>query len=82
MFAGIAKILAPGGRFCLYGPFNVKGKFTSKSSENFEHWLKAQNPKSGIRDQGELEKLAIEAGLSRIATHVMPANNNILVWKK
>ncbi|MCF6338809.1 MAG: class I SAM-dependent methyltransferase [Gammaproteobacteria bacterium] len=82
MFSGIGRILANGGRFCLYGPFNVDGQFTSASNARFEQWLKSQNPKSGIRDQGELDKLAEKAGLSRIATHVMPANNNILVWEK
>jgi hypothetical protein len=44
--------------------------------------LKAQNPKSGIRDQAELESLAAAEGLARIATHAMPANNTILVWEK
>lgn len=82
MFAGIGRVLQTDGRFCLYGPFNVDGKFTSESNARFEQWLKQQNPKSGIRDQAELDLLAKEAGLSRIATHVMPANNNILVWEK
>lgn len=82
MFAGIGQVLTSGGRFCLYGPFNVNGKFTSESNARFELWLKEQNPKSGIRDQSELDALAKEAGMSRMATHVMPANNNILVWAK
>ena len=82
MFAGISQVLSCGGRFCLYGPFNINGQFTSESNARFEQWLKSQNPKSGIRDQDELDKLAENAGLSRIATHVMPANNNILAWEK
>jgi len=82
MFAGIGRVLNEGGRFCLYGPFNVDGEFTSESNARFELWLKAQNPKSGIRDQGELDALAEAAGMSRITTHVLPANNNVLVWEK
>jgi len=82
MFAGIGQVLQAGGRFCLYGPFNVDGKFTSESNARFELWLKQQNPKSGIRDQAALDALAQAAGMSRIATHTMPANNNILVWEK
>jgi cyclopropane fatty-acyl-phospholipid synthase-like methyltransferase len=82
MFAGIGQALTNGGRFCLYGPFNVDGKFTSKSNARFELWLKQQNPKSGIRDQAALDVLAKTAGMSRTATHTMPANNNILVWEK
>jgi len=82
MFAGIGKALAPKGRLCLYGPFNVDGQFTSASNANFELWLKSQSPKRGIRDQAELDKLATEVGLSRIGAYAMPANNNILVWEK
>jgi cyclopropane fatty-acyl-phospholipid synthase-like methyltransferase len=82
MFAGIGQVLEQGGRFCLYGPFNVDGQFTSESNARFEQWLKSQHPKSGIRDQAELDSLAVEAGLVRIATHAMPANNTILVWEK
>jgi cyclopropane fatty-acyl-phospholipid synthase-like methyltransferase len=82
MFAGISNVLETGGRFCLYGPFNVDGKFTSESNAKFEQWLKSRDPKSGIRDQAELDTLANKAGMARVATHVMPANNNILVWEK
>ena len=82
LFAGIGTVLAGGGRFCLYGPFNVDGKFTSESNANFEQWLKSQNAKSGIRDKAALDKLAHQAGLKRITDHPMPANNNILVWEK
>ncbi|MBN4079397.1 DUF938 domain-containing protein [Beggiatoa alba] len=82
LFVGIGEVLAVGGRFCLYGPFNVDGKFTSESNANFELWLKSQNPKSGIRDQAELDALAHDARLVRAATYTMPANNNILVWEK
>jgi len=82
LFAGIGQILSPGGRFCLYGPFNVDGQFTSESNANFERWLKSRDPKSGIRDKAELDALAEQAGLTRVADHSMPANNNILVWIK
>ena len=82
MFAGIGQTLINGGRFCLYGPFNTDGKFTAESNARFEQWLKSKNPKSGIRDQNELNRLAKKAGLARIATYEMPANNNVLVWGK
>ena len=82
MFAAIGNVLTEGGRFCLYGPFNVDGKFTSESNANFEQWLKSRDTKSGIRDKAELDALAEQAGLKRVADHAMPANNNILVWVK
>jgi cyclopropane fatty-acyl-phospholipid synthase-like methyltransferase len=82
MFAGIGQVLEQDGRFCLYGPFNVDGQFTSESNARFEQWLKSQHPKSGIRDQAELDALATNAGLVRRASYAMPANNFILVWEK
>lgn len=82
MFAGIGRALEKDGRFCLYGPFNVNGKFTSESNAHFELWLKSQNPKSGIKDQAELDTLAEQAGLERVSNHTMPSNNTILVWRK
>ncbi|MDT8383738.1 MAG: DUF938 domain-containing protein [Gammaproteobacteria bacterium] len=82
LFAGIGRILRPGGRFCLYGPFNVDGRFTSPSNAAFERWLKSRDARSGIRDKAELDTLAAQAGLERAADYTMPANNNILVWVK
>jgi cyclopropane fatty-acyl-phospholipid synthase-like methyltransferase len=81
MFAGIGRLLAPGGRFCLYGPFNEHGAYTAESNARFDQWLKQRDPRSGIRDMAELDRLAQQAGMVRIATHAMPADNHILVWQ-
>lgn len=82
MFKGIGQVLKPGGRFCLYGPFNVDGKFTSESNARFDVWLKQQNPASGVRDQAALDALARDNKLRRVADHAMPANNRTLVWQR
>ncbi len=82
MFCGIGQVLTLAGRFCLYGPFNVDGKFTTESNAKFDKWLKQRDPKNGIRDKAELDELAIKAGLMRIADYEMPENNWILVWEK
>jgi len=82
MFEGIGRVLAPGGRFCLYGPFNRDGRFTSESNARFDAWLKQRDPKSGVRDRDELDELARRQGLRRVADHAMPANNRILVWRR
>lgn len=81
MFAGIGGVLLPGGRFCLYGPFNYHGQFTSTSNANFDMWLKSRNPKSGVRDIEDLDTLAKKAGLELIEDYEMPANNRIIVWQ-
>jgi cyclopropane fatty-acyl-phospholipid synthase-like methyltransferase len=81
MFAGIGQVLLPGGRFCLYGPFNYDGKFTSESNANFDVWLKNRDPKSGVRDVAELDKLAKKVGFKLTEDYEMPANNRMLVWQ-
>ncbi len=81
MFAGIGRVLLPGGCFCLYGPFNYDGQFTSDSNANFDIWLKNRDPKSGVRDVADLGKLAAEAGFTLREDYEMPANNRILVWQ-
>jgi cyclopropane fatty-acyl-phospholipid synthase-like methyltransferase len=82
MFAGIGRLLVPGGIFCLYGPFNYNNHFTSPSNERFDGWLKARDPHSGIRNFEDLDQLARGHGLLLQKDHVMPANNRLLVWEK
>ena len=82
MFAGIGSILKSGGLFCLYGPFNYNGQFTSESNASFDLWLKQRDPLSGVRDFEALQKLAEKAEMKLIEDCEMPANNRVLVWKK
>lgn len=82
MFAGVAHILAPGGLFCLYGPFNYGGAYTSASNARFDAWLKARDPGSGVRDRDDLAELGARHGLRLVRDHAMPANNRILVWER
>ena len=81
-FSGVARCLRSKGRFVLYGPFNYNGRYTSQSNEQFDLWLKAQNPQSAIRDFEALDQLAQSLGLSLQQDYQMPANNHILVWQK
>ena len=82
MFAGVGRALTAGGRFCLYGPFNYGGEFTSASNARFDQWLKARDPNSGVRNFEDLEQLAATAGMRLVQDYAMPANNRILVWTK
>jgi SAM-dependent methyltransferase len=81
-FAGVGSVLASGGVFCLYGPFNYGGAFTSASNAQFDSWLKNRDPRSGIRDFEALDALARAAGLALQSDNAMPANNRTLVWRK
>ena len=82
MFAGIGKLLEVDARFCLYGPFNYNGNYSSDSNRRFDTWLKDRDPASGIRHFEELDELAYANGLTLETDHEMPVNNRLLVWKK
>lgn len=81
-FRGCGEVLAPGGYLCVYGPFKYAGHYTSDSNARFQDWLRAQNPVSGIRDFESVNTLAAEVGMTLVADHPMPANNQLLVWQK
>ncbi len=82
MFAGIGRVLAPGGILCLYGPFNYGGRFTSDSNARFDVWLKGRDPASGVRDFEAIDRLAQAQGLQLRQDIAMPANNRTLVWQR
>ncbi|MGC2047597.1 MAG: DUF938 domain-containing protein [Gallionella sp.] len=81
MFAHIARVIAPGGYVCLYGPYNYGGKFTSESNARFDAWLKSRDPNSGVRDFEAVKRLAASHGLELLRDIEMPSNNRILVWE-
>lgn len=82
MFCLVGEILRDGGLFCLYGPFNLGGDFTSESNRRFDASLRAQNPAMGIRDIEALEDLGRANGMRLARHYAMPANNMILVWER
>ena len=82
LFAGVARVLAPGGLFALYGPFAHDGAHTAESNARFDQMLRAQDPGMGVRDRADLDALATAAGLEPAAVIDLPANNQILLWRR
>ncbi|KFN49496.1 DUF938 domain-containing protein [Arenimonas composti] len=81
-FAGVGRVLGDAGVLVAYGPFNEGGTFTSASNRDFDAWLKARDPRSGIRDLEAVQALAAQAGLRAVDDVAMPANNRCLVWRR
>ncbi len=81
-FRGVQRVLKPGGTLCVYGPFKYGGEFTTPSNARFDVWLKERDPLSGVRDFERIDALAQAAGLHLRADHAMPANNQLLVWRR
>ena len=82
MFAGVARVLATGGLFLLYGPFARGGTHNALSNARFDAALRARNPAQGVRDGDDLDRLARSLALDPVAVVAMPADNQILIWQR
>lgn len=82
LFAGAGRVLRPGGRLFVYGPFRFDGVYTAPSNAAFDRRLRARDPRWGVRDLADLRPLAEAAGLSETAIVPMPANNHLLVFTR
>lgn len=82
LFAGLPAVMAEDARLCIYGPFNYHGDFSSDSNRQFDAWLKARDPASGIRDAEAVDTLAAAQGLQLIDDVALPANNRLRVWRR
>lgn len=81
-FAGLDAVLADAATLVVYGPFNYGGAYSSHSNREFDGWLKARDPRSGIRDFEAVDALAHAIGLRLVDDVAMPANNRCLVWRR
>ena len=82
LFRGVAALLPPGAPFALYGPFSDGGRHTSQSNADFDRWLRARDPLSGVRDLDDLSRFADAAGLELVDDVAMPVNNRTLIWRR
>lgn len=81
LLAEAAQALAPGGTFCLYGPFLRGGKATSPGDAAFDASLRAQDPLIGYKDlDWVLDRL--NGYHVTVKTVEMPANNLMLLARR
>lgn len=82
LFAGAARYLREDGALFLYGPFKREGKHTAVSNAVFDTSLRERDPEWGVRDVGDVEKLAASHGHALREFVPMPANNLILEFRR
>jgi len=82
LFAGAARLLPKGGKLLLYGPYLEDDVETAQSNLDFDAWLKARDPRFGLRNIADVDTLAARNGLSRSRRAEMPANNLTLAYLK
>ena len=81
LMAGAGRVLARGGILYMYGPYKEDGRHTAPSNAAFDASLRAQDPRCGVRDVGEVSALAAQHGLELVERVAMPANNLSLVFR-
>jgi SAM-dependent methyltransferase len=82
LMAGAARVLTPGGRLFLYGPYVEAGLETVPSNLTFDESLKSRDLAWGLRDLAEVTALAYANGLAFAERIAMPANNLVVVFEK
>jgi len=82
LYRQLPAVLVPGGLLVVYGPVKIGGEFVGPSNADFDRMLRARDPHSGIRDLEWLDELARAAGLAREELNYLPANNQLLVWRR
>jgi hypothetical protein len=58
LMTGAERTLRSGGILYLYGPYQIDGRHTAQSNEDFDAWLRTQNAQWGVRDIAEVTALA------------------------
>jgi len=83
LFAGAGRLLSPGGKLLLYGPFAREGRHTAPSNAAFDASLRSRDPRWGVRDlERDLLPLADSHGLALAAVIPMPANNLSVIFQR
>ena len=80
LVTGAAQLLARDGQLITYGAYKHRGEHTAPSNESFDQWLKARDPRFGVRDMEAVDAAAREQGLRLRQVVTMPANNFMLLF--
>ena len=82
LLRGAASVLGEGGQLLLYGPYRFGGAFTTESNAEFDQWLKARDPASGVRHFEAVAAAAEAVGLVLEDNRAMPSNNQLLCFRR
>lgn len=82
LMRGAGRVLRPGGRLVLYGPYFVEGTVTAPSNLAFDESLRDRDPSWGVRELGAVTAEALRHGLTRERVVEMPSNNLTVVFSR
>jgi SAM-dependent methyltransferase len=81
LLRGAGAHLAPHGVLVTYGPYKIDGRHTAPSNEAFDADLRARDPSWGVRDLGDVARIAEQHGFAVAERVAMPANNFMIVFR-
>jgi hypothetical protein len=82
VFLGASRLLAPNGRFFVYGPFLRDGDFASNGDASFHASLRQQDRDIGYKDAEDIAKMAARYDINVLERRDMPANNLMFAFEK
>jgi SAM-dependent methyltransferase len=82
LLRGAARVLPPTGLLYMYGPFKRGGQHTAPSNERFDERLRGEDPRWGVRDVDDLQRVAASVGFAPAEIVEMPANNLSLIFRR
>ena len=82
LFAGAARVLPPGGKLALYGPFRRAGRALEPGNSAFDADLRQRDPAWGLRSVESVAALADDFGFGGPDVVPMPANNLTLLFQR
>ncbi len=82
LMRGAGRVLTPGGRLWLYGPFIREGVETAQGNIAFDGWLKKKDAGFGVRQLEDVAAVAAGEGLATPEVVEMPANNCLVGFEK
>ncbi|HSI52260.1 MAG TPA: DUF938 domain-containing protein [Ideonella sp.] len=77
-----ATVLQPEGQLIVYGPFIIEGEPLAPSNAAFDEDLRQRDPAWGLRRLAAVQQTAAKHGLLLAERRAMPANNQLLVWRR
>ncbi len=80
LFKYSEELLSSNSLIIIYGPFKIKREHISKSNLIFDKSLRDQNSSWGVRDLGEVERVANKYGFAMNEAIQMPSNNFTVVF--
>ena len=82
LMRGAGRVISPGGRLIMYGPYFQQDRETAPSNLSFDQSLRSRDPEWGIRQLEDVVSVAEQNQFQLEEVIEMPANNLLVIYQK